>query len=65
MCLPPGSGPGFSPILGRRSGCWGHTVEHIVDLVRVAPMVQILDAPIPQTVEQLPDILRFFDNAHA
>ena len=38
-----------------------HTVEHIVDLVRVAPMVQILDAPVPQTVEQLPDILRFFD----
>ena len=38
-----------------------HTVEHIVDLVRVAPMVQILDAPVPQTVEQLPDILRFFN----
>ena len=38
-----------------------HIVEHIVDLVRVAPMVQILDAPVPQTVEQLPDILRFFD----
>ena len=37
------------------------TVEHIVDLVRVAPMVQILDAPVPQIVEQLPDILRFFD----
>ena len=26
-----------------------HTVEHITDLVRVAPMVQILDAPVPQT----------------
>ena len=38
-----------------------HTVEHMVDLVRVASMVQILDAPVPQTVEQLPDILRFFD----
>ena len=36
-------------------------MEHIVDLVRVAPMVQILDAPVPQTVEQVPDILRFFD----
>ena len=35
-----------------------HVVEH---LVRVAPVVQILDAPVPQTVEQLPDILRFFD----
>ena len=37
-----------------------HTVEHIVDLVRVAPMVQILDAPVPQMGEQLPDILHFF-----
>ena len=38
-----------------------HTVEHIVDLLRVAAMVQVLDAPVPQTVEQLPDILRFFE----
>ena len=38
-----------------------HVVEHITDLVRVAPMVQILDAPVPQTVEQQPDILRFLD----
>ena len=30
-----------------------HTVEQIVDL---APMVQILDAPGLQMVEQLPDI---------
>ena len=37
-----------------------HTVEHITDLVRVAPMVQILDAPVPQTGDQLPDILSFF-----
>ena len=37
-----------------------HTVEHITDLVRVAPMVQILDAPVPQTGEQLRDILSFF-----
>ena len=37
-----------------------HTVEHITDLVRVAPMVQILDAPVPQTGVQLPDILSFF-----
>ena len=36
-------------------------MEHIVDLVRVAPIVQILDAPVPQMVEQLPDILWFFD----
>ena len=32
-----------------------HVVEHITD-----PMVQILDAPVPQTVEQ-PDVLQFFD----
>ena len=38
-----------------------HTMEHIADLVCFAPMVQVLDAPVPQTVEQLPDILRFFD----
>ena len=38
-----------------------HTMEHIVDFVCFAPMVQILDAPVPQTVEQLPDVLQFFD----
>ena len=38
-----------------------HTMEHIVDYVCSAPTVQILDAPVPQTVEQLPDVLRFFD----
>ena len=38
-----------------------HIVEHNADLVRVVPMVQILDAPVTQMVEQLPDILRFFD----
>ena len=37
-----------------------HTMEHIVDFVCCAPMVQILDAPVPQTVEQLPDVLQFF-----
>ena len=37
-----------------------HVVEHITDLVRVVPMVQILDAPVPQTGDQLPDILSFF-----
>ena len=36
-------------------------MEHVVDFVCFAPMVQMLDAPVPQTVEQLPDILRFFD----
>ena len=38
-----------------------HTVEHIVDFVRFAPMVQVLDEPAPQMVEQLPDVLKFFD----
>ena len=38
-----------------------HTMEHIVDFVCFAPMVQILDAPVPQMVEQLPDVMRFFD----
>ena len=37
-----------------------HTVEHVVVIVRFAPMVQILDAPVPQMVKQLPDILHFF-----
>ena len=38
-----------------------HTLEHIADFVRFAPMVQILDAPVPQMGDQLPDIMRFFD----
>ena len=37
-----------------------HTMEHIVDFVCCAPLVQTLDAPVPQTVEQLQDVLRFF-----
>ena len=35
-----------------------HFLEHMADF---CPYVQILDAPVPQTVEQLPDVLRFFD----
>ena len=38
-----------------------HTMEHIVDFVCIAPVVQIIGAPVPQTVEQLPNILHFFD----
>ena len=37
------------------------TMEHIVDYVCCAPLVQTLDAPVPQTVEQLQDVLVFFD----
>ena len=35
-----------------------HTVEQIVDAV---PLVPLLDDPVPQTVEQLQDVLQFFD----
>ena len=38
-----------------------HTMEHIVDYVCCAPLVQTLDALVPQMVEQLPDVMRFFD----
>ena len=34
-----------------------HTVEHLTDLVRSAPKVQVLDAPAPLVVEQLADVL--------
>ena len=34
------------------------TVEQIVDAV---PLVPLLDDPVPQMVEQLPDVVRFFD----
>ena len=34
------------------------TVQQIVDTV---PLVPLLDDPVPQTVEQLPDVMRFFD----
>ena len=37
-----------------------HTVEQMAD---VAPMVQILDAPVPQMVDQLVDVLKLFDNS--
>ena len=39
-----------------------HTMEHIVDFVCCAPLVQTLDAPVSQTVEQLQDVLQFFDS---
>ena len=38
-----------------------HTMEHIADLVCCAPLVQTLDAPVPPTVEQLQDVLQFFE----
>ena len=38
-----------------------HTMEHIVDYVCCTPLVQTLDAPVPQTVDKLHDVLQFFD----
>ena len=34
-------------------------MEQLADVV---PMVQILDIPVPQMVEQLPDVMRFFNS---
>ena len=34
-----------------------HTVEHAG---AICPFVQILDAPVPQTVDQLPNVVQFF-----
>ena len=34
--------------------------RHTLEFVSFASMVQILDAPVPQMVEQLPDVLQFF-----
>ena len=38
-----------------------HNVEHLTDLVRVAPMVQILDAPVPRMVYNPMDAFRVTD----
>ena len=42
-----------------------HVVEHITDLVCVAPMVQILDAPVPQMGETAAGHLVFLRRARA
>ena len=50
------------PCLGEPRGPQERDQPRTVEQVAVyAPMVQILDAPVPQLVEQLPDVLRFFD----
>ena len=50
------------PCLGEPRGAPDGDLLRTVEQVAVyAPMVQILDAPVPQLVEQLPDVLRFFD----
>ena len=43
---------------GRQERILQHTLEQVVDL---APTVQILDAPVPQPVEQLADVLKRTD----
>ena len=47
------------PCLGEpRARIQKHTVEQLADVV---PMVQILDSPVPQTVEQLLEVFRLLD----
>ena len=50
------------PCLGEPRGPQEPDQPRTVEQIAVyAPLVQILDAPVPQLVEQLPDVLRFFD----
>ena len=50
------------PCLGEPRGPQERDLQRTVEQIAVyAPTVQILDAPVPQLVEQLPDVLRFFD----
>ena len=57
--LPQGSRP---PCLGEPRGPQDQDQLRTVEQAAAyAPMVQILDAPVPQMVEQLPDIMHFFD----
>ena len=53
--------PGVLAEPGPQERVQRHTMEHIADLVCCAPLVQTLDAPVPPTVEQLQDVLQFFD----
>ena len=58
---PAGCGrPVWSSRGGRKSGSSG-TLWSI--LRTFAPMVQILDVPVPQMVDQLVDVLKLFDNS--
>ena len=45
-------------VAGPQTQVLQRTVEPIVDAV---PLVPLLDDPVPQTVEQLQDVLQFFD----
>ena len=52
-----GRPPPLSEVAGWQSRVQRHAVEHLADL---APLVQIIDAPVPQMVDQLPDFEQFF-----
>ena len=58
---PPPQGSGH-PVLVSRGGPQArvqkHTIEQLADVV---PMVQILDTPVPQMVEQLLEVFRLLD----
>ena len=51
----------LAQMLGPEARVQRHTVEHIVDFVCFAPMVQILDALVPQSGNQLVDAFKYFD----
>ena len=57
--LPQGSRP---PCLGEPWGPQARIQQRTMEqLAEVVPMVQILDTPVSQMIEQLPDVIRFFD----
>ena len=66
--VPHGRVPEAPPPQGSRPPCLGEPrgpqariqQRRMEQLADVVPMVQILDTPVPQMVEQLPDVLRFF-----
>ena len=52
----------LSEVAGWQDRVQRHTVDHIVDAV---PGLPALDAPVPQTVDKLHDVLQFFDRLSA
>ena len=57
-----GRPPPLPEVAGPQAQVLQRTVESIVDAV---PLVPLLDDPVPQTVEQLQDVLQFFDRLSA
>ena len=58
---PAGLRPGSVPDPRPQERVQRHAVEHLTDLVRVAPMVQILGAPAPQMMDNPMDAFRVMD----